>query len=81
MSLDGSCSGTMTGDDMVPSAKIMRSWFVPNIFFWAGYELIPGGRHDTLVCAEILFFGGRVRAGPRRLDQLMPSGCANTKIV
>ena len=47
MSLDGSCSGTMTGDDMVPSAKIMRSWFVPNIVL--GRVRADPRRQDQLV--------------------------------
>ena len=93
MSLDGSCSGTVTGDDMVPSAKIMRPCFVPSNFFRGRVRADPR-RQDQLVpmgCAHSktmrplfvpsIFFWGRVRADPRRQDQLVPIGCSHTKIM
>merc|ERR1711966_397884 len=72
--------------------KIMRPWFVRNLYFsGAGYELIPGGRislypwvvrnknYETCVCDEYIFFRGRVRVDPRRQDQLVPMGCAQAQ--
>ena len=37
--------------------------------------------HENLVCVKFIVFRGRVRADPRRQDQLVPMGCANTKIM